>query len=42
MDCFNVIFHSICSRTKKGSIICAKGNLEDVYAALVMANGAVI
>ncbi len=27
---------------KKVSIICAKGNLEDVYAALVLANGAVM
>lgn len=27
---------------KKVLIICAKGNLEDVYAALVMANGAVM
>jgi peroxiredoxin family protein len=27
---------------KKILIICAKGNLEDVYAALVMANGAVM
>lgn len=30
--------HSI----NKVSIICAKGNLEDVYAALVLANGAVM
>ena len=29
-------------RLKKVCIICAKGNLEDVYAALVMANGAVM
>ncbi len=27
---------------KKVSIICAKGNLEDVYASLVLANGAVM
>lgn len=27
---------------KKVSIICAKGSIEDVYAALVMANGAVM
>ena len=27
---------------KKVSIICAKGTIEDVYAALVMANGAVM
>ncbi len=27
---------------KKVSIICAKGSLEDVYAALVLANGAVM
>lgn len=27
---------------KKVSIICAKGSLEDVYAALIMANGAVM
>jgi len=27
---------------KKVCIICAKGNIEDVYAALVMANGAVM
>ena len=27
---------------EKVCIICAKGNLEDVYAALVMANGAVM
>jgi len=27
---------------KKVSIICAKGNLEDVYATLVLANGAVM
>lgn len=27
---------------KKVSIICAKGNLEDVYATLVMSNGAVM
>jgi peroxiredoxin family protein len=30
------------NKLKKVSIICAKGNLEDVYAALVMANGAVM
>jgi peroxiredoxin family protein len=29
-------------KIKKVSIICAKGNLEDVYAALVLANGAVM
>jgi len=29
-------------RLKKVSIICAKGNLEDVYATLVLANGAVM
>lgn len=29
-------------KTRKISIICAKGNLEDVYAALVLANGAVM
>ncbi len=29
-------------KLKKVCIICAKGNLEDVYAALVMANGAVM
>ena len=27
---------------KKVCIICAKGTIEDVYAALVMANGAVM
>jgi peroxiredoxin family protein len=27
-------------KIKKVSIICAKGNLEDVYAALILANGA--
>ena len=27
---------------KKVSIICAKGTIEDVYAALVMGNGAVM
>ncbi len=27
-------------KIKKVSVICAKGNLEDVYASLVMANGA--
>ncbi|MBN2728646.1 MAG: DsrE/DsrF/DrsH-like family protein [Bacteroidales bacterium] len=30
------------SPLKKVCIICAKGNLEDVYASLVMANGAVM
>ncbi|MDA3911594.1 MAG: DsrE/DsrF/DrsH-like family protein [Bacteroidales bacterium] len=30
------------NKLKKVSIICSKGNLEDVYAALVMANGAVM
>jgi peroxiredoxin family protein len=30
------------NRIKKISIICAKGHLEDVYAALVLANGAVM
>lgn len=30
------------SPLKKVCIICAKGNLEDVYATLVMANGAVM
>ena len=29
-------------RLKKVSVICAKANLEDVYAALVLANGAVM
>ncbi len=29
-------------RLKKVSIICAKGSLEDVYATLVLANGAVM
>lgn len=29
-------------KIKKVSIICAKGHLEDVYAALVLANGAVM
>ncbi len=29
-------------QNKKISIICAKGHLEDVYAALVLANGAVM
>jgi peroxiredoxin family protein len=29
-------------RLKKVSIICAKANIEDVYATLVMANGAVM
>jgi len=27
---------------KKVSIICAKGTIEDVYASLIMANGAVM
>lgn len=30
------------NKLKKVSIICAKGTIEDVYAALVMANGAVM
>ncbi len=30
------------NKLKKVSIICAKGKLEDVYASLVMANGAVM
>jgi peroxiredoxin family protein len=30
------------NKLQKVCIICAKGNLEDVYAALVMANGAVM
>lgn len=29
-------------KIKKVAIICAKGNLEDVYASLVLANGAVM
>mgnify|MGYP006282547793 CR=1 FL=1 len=29
-------------KINKVSVICAKGNLEDVYAALVLANGAVM
>ena len=30
------------TKVKKVAIICAKGTIEDVYAALVMANGAVM
>ena len=29
-------------KIKKVSVICAKGSLEDVYASLVMTNGAII